>query len=171
MTKYLIKPLTISTLLFSSHLIADNNFYIGLKVGQVSIEHQSLGMGGVISDNDTGSGLLAGYTFNAIDVELEYMKANTASNDLLVTEIKIDTLALYGVYRSKSDLYFKAKVGFLKEKVTINDVYLQQNSASDSGLAVGVGGGYHFSNFTIEGEYTIIETDIGYLSAGINYYF
>lgn len=171
MKKSLINISVITTLLFSSQLIADNIFYIGIKAGQVSIEHQSLGMGGIISDKDTGIGLLAGYSFNTVDVELEYMKANTDSDDSLVTEIKIDTIALYGVYRSKNDLYFKAKAGLLIEYVAINNVYLQQNTESDIGLSVGLGGGYRFSNLTIEGEYTIIEADVSYLSAGVNYYF
>jgi len=161
---------SLSMLALSTHVLAENDYYMGLKGGQVSTELPNMGFG-TINDSDPGTGFIIGRAIGAFGAEFEYLTAEVNSKDISITEIEIDTIALYGVYRSISDLYFKAKLGILSEKAAINSIYGNGQTASDTGLSYGLGGGYQFSNFFIEGEYIIIEADVDYISMTAGYYF
>jgi outer membrane immunogenic protein len=111
--------------------------------------------------------------FGIFDAEFEYMQAEVESDDLSISDIEIDTdtVALYGVYRTAGDLYFKAKLGILSEDASVKSIYGGSSSGRDTGLSAGLGGGYHFSYFSIEGEYTPIEEGVDFIGVGLNYYF
>lgn len=78
------------------------------------------------------------------------------------------TVAGYGVYRHpiSDTAYLKGKLGLLHENVKV-----QSASASDSGFAGGFGFGFKIAKTLIELEATIIDKDIIFYSAGLNYAF
>ncbi|RYZ93284.1 MAG: porin family protein [Moraxellaceae bacterium] len=90
---------------------------------------------------------------------------------------KIDTTALYGVYRSSGNLYFKIKAGYLREEVKLTgrgqeaDVYV----AVQNGQPIEVNdtkGSQTFSTFGFDKKITISETDSGFsggLGAGYKF--
>ena len=79
---------------------------------------------------------------------------------------KIETLAGYGAYRTASDFYVKAKIGYLREDVTVSGIG-SDISGKDSGLSYGAGVGYRFNSKSgLELEYTVIEDDISFIGLG-----
>lgn len=78
-------------------------------------------------------------------------------------EVEIQTLAAYAVYRSPGQIYFKGRGGFIHETV---------GSASDTGISAGVGIGFKAGDSAaIELEATLIEQDVSFISASINFGF
>ncbi|HKK04489.1 MAG TPA: outer membrane beta-barrel protein [Gammaproteobacteria bacterium] len=81
----------------------------------------------------------------------------------------ITTLAGYGVFRTNGPMYLKAKAGYLFEDVSVSIGGLR-GYGSDSGLSFGVGGGMRLAGgHRIEIEYTVIESDVNFLSIGYNF--
>ena len=81
----------------------------------------------------------------------------------------ITTLAGYGVFRTNGPMYLKAKAGYLFEDVGVSIGGIPA-SGSDSGLSFGVGGGMRLAGGqSVEIEYTIIESDVNFLSVGLNF--
>ncbi len=83
-------------------------------------------------------------------------------------DYEIWTVAGYGVYRhpiTDTD-YIKAKIGLLYE-----DIEVASGSASDNGVAGGLGYGFRVNTTIIELEATIIDEDIIFYSMGVNYPF
>ncbi len=124
------------------------------------------------------AGLVVGYKISdsasgSLAVEGEYTNSSTADITVLGVTGKwdIDTLAVYLAYRSGGDLYLKGKVGYLDEDINANIVGVSI-SGSDSGLSVGIGGGWKIGKKSaLELEYTIIEEDANFLSLGVNFSF
>ncbi len=142
--------------------IASEGVYLGLKTGRMSldIENEELKM---------PIGFQAGYDFgNGFAVEGEYNKSEIES----FGDDKVDftTMALYGVYRYGDSFYGKLKAGALKEEVKVS---ADSNSGTfdDTGFSGGLGIGYRFDYFSLEAEYVIIESDVSYLSFGVNFHF
>lgn len=81
----------------------------------------------------------------------------------------ITTLAGYGVFRTDGPMYFKAKAGYLFEDVNVS-IGGATGYGSDSGVTFGVGGGMRLSGgHTLEIEYTIIDSDVNFLSLGYKF--
>jgi hypothetical protein len=152
-------------------LAAGSPFYLGLKAGRMMVD--------VSEFEDANSvGLVAGYKFfdgasGSLAVEGEY--TNSSSADITVLGVTgkwdIDTLAVYLAYRSGGDLYLKGKIGYLDEEISASIAGFGI-SGSDSGLSVGIGGGWKIgANSALELEYTMIEEDVNFLSLGVNFSF
>ena len=98
------------------------------------------------------------YTTSVVDGEVKTFFGNV--------EFDIETVAIYGVYRTPGPNYFKIKVGVINEEVSAS-AFSVSESGSDSGASVGIGGGFEISESSvIELEYTLIEEDVGFFSVG-----
>lgn len=148
--------------------------YIGAKVGIMDADD----VGGASFDSATNGGILVGYDFGSGDmgmaIEAEFT-TTVSDGDISYLgasgDWDVDTFAVYGALRYGQDFYFKAKLGYLNEDVSISGAG-GSVSGDDSGLSVGLGGGYKFSDtMAIEAEWTLIEEDIDFLSLGVNFSF
>lgn len=80
-----------------------------------------------------------------------------------------NTLAGYGVFTTNGPMYFKAKAGFIIESVGMS-VGGATGYGSGSGLSFGVGGGMRLrGGQSIELEYTILDSDVSFLSVGYKF--
>ena len=152
-----------------SALAAGSPFYLGLKVGSMMVD--------VSEFEDADSvGLVAGYKIydnasGSVAIEGEYTNSSSADINGIPGKWDIDTLAVYLAYRSSGDLYFKGKIGYLDEDISAS-AFGTSISGSDSGLSVGVGGGWKIgTKSALELEYTMIEEDVNFLSLGVNFSF
>lgn len=136
--------------------------FIGLKSGNMDVDLSA-------ADVDTPLGFVIGYQGQSGGgLELEYNKAdvNFIVNGRVITA-DFSTLAFYGTYRSEGDVFFKGKLGLLREEIENGF-----GSTTDSGLSAGVGLGFRLGDAaSLELEYTFIEADVNYFSAGLNLHF
>lgn len=150
-------------------LAAGGPFYLGLKVGSMMVDVSGF-------DDASAVGFVAGYKFfdnagGSVAIEGEYNDSSSADIKGFPAKWDIRTVAVYLAYRSAGDLYFKGKAGYLDEKVTASG-FGTTISGSDSGLSVGVGGGWKMGKqAALELEFTIIEEDVNYLSLGVIFSF
>lgn len=90
-------------------------------------------------------------------------------------DFDIWTLAGYGVYRHplNDQAYLKGKLGLLYERVEYDSNFFGipvSASDNDFGLSLGVGGGLKIDDrISAEAELTIIESDVTFLSVGLNF--
>ncbi len=160
---------------------AQNQPYFGIKGGFMSLDgvgaDDAINIGGVvgmkIQDLSPSSGLTG-----SISVEGE-LTLTVVEGDIgffgFNGEWDVMTLAGYGVYRSAapSNVYFKGKAGLVYEDVSIDiptGFGTVNGSGTDIGLSLGVGVGFKVGQRnSIEVEYTLIESDIDFLSVGYNF--
>ena len=148
--------------------------YVGIKGGQFEID---INANNSIED-PSAFGFVAGFKFNRF-IGLEFERNETDDAEVKgwyssVDKLSITTTALYFVFRTPGDVYFKVKSGILREEVdtTCHSCYYDDGSENDTGLSLGVGLGFMpVESVSLEAEYTLIEEDVGYLSAGINFHF
>lgn len=135
---------------FSVSAIADEkgSFSLGVKLGQMDVDVDG-------ADGNSATGLNLGYALSENwALELEIIQGGFEVTGF--GDFDIDTMAIYGTYRSSGDGYFLGKVGYLNEDI---------EGTSDSGASFGIGGGYRFTDaFAVEAEYTIIESDVNLLA-------
>lgn len=130
----------------------------GVKFGNAMIDVDGL-------DDGSAKGVTFGYDFgNSWALELDVVQSEFdypgGSGDL-------DWMGVYGVYRSEGKAYFLAKIGALKEEISA-----EGESESDTGASYGLGGGFRINdNFSLELEYTIIESDVNFLGLGARFKF
>ena len=142
---------------------AQGDTYFGVKAGSMSVDVD--GISDVIN-----AGVLVGYNVNKnLAIEGEFT-TSLSDGDATISgsqgKWNIDTIAVYAVHRSAGDTYFKGKVGFLNEDISITIPGYVPFSGSDSGLSFGVGVGFEVGKSSrIEFEYTLIEADVNMLSA------
>ncbi|MDP2228311.1 MAG: outer membrane beta-barrel protein [Moraxellaceae bacterium] len=111
-------------------------------------------------------GVVGGLRFGSgLSVEAAFGKSDTDTGGGCTVDI--DTLGLYGAFRSSGNVYFKGRVGLLHEKLS-DDC---GSSLKDTGLSLGAGAGVRFGGVAVEAEYTIIEQDIDRLSLTFLYNF
>ncbi len=147
--------------------------YLGARVGVMDPDVSGL-------DNATNASVLIGYMFAEIDDMFSWgfeAEATTtvSDGDAEVLGFKgdwdIDTQALYGVIRVGKAFYGKLRFGFLREDVSI-DVAGVSVEGDDTSFTTGIGGGWRTTeNLALEAEYTQVESDIGFYSVGVNYFF
>lgn len=148
--------------------------YVGIKGGQFQID---------INANDSiedpsALGFVAGFKFNRF-IGLEFERNETDDADVkgiysYIDKLSITTTALYFVFRTPGDVYFKVKSGILREEVDTSCAFCFSGdfSEDDTGLSLGIGLGFMpTKSISLEAEYTLIEEDVGYLSAGVNFHF
>lgn len=125
-------------------------------------------------DNTTNAGVLIGVPFISdrnMSAALEGEFTTTVSKgDAHIFgnrgEWDINTIALYGALRTAGPFYFKAKAGYLSEDVSISVPGIKA-SGTDSGFSYGIGAGWRLTGGSrLEVEYTLIESDVNFLSLG-----
>lgn len=147
-----------------SPAFADNSntkqFYAGIKSGSLEMDLDPL-------ESSTPVGIVVGYQPSSFGVELEVNAADIDYNVYGISgEAKYKSIALYGVYRTEGDVYFKAKAGVLREELDTSVA-----DADETGLSVGVGAGVRMGAFSFEAEYTMLEENIDLISLGANVHF
>ncbi len=114
-------------------------------------------------DSGTGFGFQFGYNATeSVAIEFEYM-SSSLDYDILGEsgDFDVTTMGIYGAYRSTGKGYFLGKLGLINEKLKASSL---NASESDSGLSLGIGGGFRASDsFSIEAEYTILEQDLNFI--------
>lgn len=154
--------------------------YIGAKYGKFFIDVEEV-------NEPTDGGFLGGYRFsNGMAIEFEHTEAQADIflDSTRIGGIDLETNALYFAYRTPGTAYFKVRAGLLQEKVSgeaggfcYYDYYgtycISENIAieekDDIGLSIGLGGGVNIGSVVqLELEYTLIEQDVSFLSAGLN---
>ncbi len=163
------KYLTLIILLSFYTSVAHSAFYIGAKAGRMQISND------IPFDDATSLGLSLGTKIQdsgfAIEGEFTSTISDSAHKTISGADLEIFTLAGYGVYRSSGDFYFKGKGGLIYQYLSISGPYLPIEG-EDIGLSLGVGGGFRIAHDTaLELEYTIIESDIAFISLGIVFEF
>lgn len=179
------KAVFLPLVLAAAPVLADDNggVYVGAKYGKFMIDVEE-------ATDPTDGGVLLGYRFkNGMAIEFEHTKAESdvLDGNISVGTVKLTTNALYFAYRAGGAAFFKFKAGLLKEDVsgeaTGQDCYYDyygNNSycysstedagdENDVGLSAGIGAGVNIGSVVqMEVEYTIIEQDVSFLSAGLN---
>lgn len=139
--KLVLAGFTLATLAgFTNSVMAgEGDISAGIKFGNLDPD---------LGDSETALGVHFGYRATArISAELEILQAEFGNND-------VDTLGVYGTYRSAGNAYFLGKIGF----ATIDG-----GGDDESGLSFGVGGGIATSgNIAIEAEYTVLDSDVSF---------
>lgn len=142
----------------------ENPVYFGLKAGQMDADQ-----GGF--DAASNIGVIFGYAMvrdvrGAFALEGEYT-LNLSKGDIAGGgDWKVETLAVYGAYRTADTVYLKAKAGALRQDVRCRGSS-RDICGKDSGLSLGAGVGWRLNRkIGLELEYTMIEEDIGFLSLG-----
>lgn len=138
--------------------------YFGANVGKMMID-------GAGYDDPTNVGVVLGKEWGVVagDAGVQIEASTTIDDGAYNTffgplDVSVDTLALYGVFRSAGPVYFIGKAGILREEVEVGSA-----SATDSGLSAGVGIGFSLGVAQVEVQYTLIEKDISFLSAGVRF--
>lgn len=135
--------------------------YVGVKVGKFDVDLDG-------ADDPTAYGVYAGYNFDPrFGVEAEYVGSSDA--DFGNGELDAKTYGLYGTYRhsfTNTGLYGKAKLGVAKTELEATNGNFSA-SASDTGVAGGLGLGYNVSpNLGVEAEYDFIDSDTNLMTVG-----
>lgn len=82
-------------------------------------------------------------------------------------EWDVDTLAVFGVFRTSGNIYAKARAGFLDQDIKRAGGTGTIPDADDSGFAYGIGGGWRINpTSAVEVEYTAASDDLNFISAG-----
>lgn len=141
---------------FSSVALAqsDSNNKEGLYLGVKGVYTQ-LKVDG--ASNSGGAGLIvADHYANGFGMEAEATRSKSDVNLLeIVDDYTIDTVGLYGVYRSNTTLYFKLRGGLIWKRLESST-----GSTEKSAFAGGIGGGYDFGRVLLEAEYQYVDKDI-----------
>lgn len=133
--------------------------YVGAKVGQFDLDINN-------ADDPTAYGVYGGYNFDPMfGVEAEFVGSDDA--DYRNGELDAKTYGAYGTARYQfpnTGLYAKGKLGVAKTEVegnyTVGSTRVPK-SASDTGIAGGVGLGYSVNpDFGIEAEYAMMDSEV-----------
>lgn len=147
----------------SSYAQSLSPWYLGLKAGWMDADASNF-------DEATNLGLYGGYTLHddasgRFALEGEYTRS-ISDGDIPGGGWDIETLALYGAYRTAGPWFLKIKAGYLDEDISVS-AGGSSIAGSDSGLSFGAGGGVRLSNkAAFELEYTVIEEDVNFFSIG-----
>lgn len=143
---------------FAPAAMAD--MYFGAKAGPMMFDIPGV-------DDPTNAAVVLGKEWGVVagDIGVQ-VEASTSIDDGAFGpyDVSINTLAAYGVFRSAGPVYFIGKAGVLREEIDVGPI-----SESDTGLSFGAGIGFSLGVAQIEIEYTVIEEDVSFLSAGIRF--
>ena len=139
--------------------------YFGLKAGAMDVDDTE--------DAASNVGVFAGYKFHedergAFFGEAEYTRtfSDGEARGPAAGDYDVETLSGYGGFRSAGQLFWKAKVGLSWWDVSVEG--LSPAEEDDVSLSAGIGGGWRLNENTgIEAEYTILDSDISFLSVGV----
>src|SRR5687768_7671536 len=144
-----------------------NPLYFSGKVGIMDADISGF-------DNAMNIGVVAGYDLyvdqmmGTFSVEGEF---TTTLSDGDITgggDWDVDTLAVFGTYRSPGDLYFKGKLGYLDQDIKrVGGTTTTIPNADSSDFAYGVGGGWRLDRASsLELEYTVASDELTFISIG-----
>lgn len=155
---------------------ANNNImdhlYFGAKAGLMMFD--APGFGDAINIGGFVGAPVARLAQGTISVEGE-LTTSLISGDIgylgLNGHWRNTTLAGYGVFRTHGQIYFKGKAGILFQNISVSNGGIPGSySGTDSSVSLGVGGGMHLSGGqSLELEYTIINSDMSFLSIGYKF--
>lgn len=160
-------PKKLSMLLCSAALVFaaaaqgdESAAYFGVKAGVLLPDIDEL-------EEAYNAGLTVGYGRGPFAVEAEFTTTLFPGETTLPgVEWDMTTLALYGVYRSPGQVYFKLKAGAVHERLNLNASGLNLQG-QESGATAGLGLGYRFDKQgRLELEYTVVEEDVSLLTLG-----
>ena len=146
-----------------SHAQGLSPWYLGLKVGWMDLDAPS-------TDEATNLGLYGGYTVmedanGQLSIEGEYTRS-ISDGEVGGSGWDIETLAVYGAYRTMGPWFLKLKAGWADADLSAGSGG-SRFSDSESDFSFGVGGGVRLSNkAAFELEYTAIERDVNFFSIG-----
>ena len=125
---------------FAVNVYANGDFAAGIKLGKMDPDY---------GDSETAMGVNLAYMVDSnISAEAEILQADAGAGN-------VDSVGVYGAYRSDGELYFLGKIGF---------VDLDGPGISESGLSYGLGGGLRInSKVSVEAEYTSLDSDLKFL--------
>ncbi len=138
--------------------------YLGVNAGPMLID-------GAGFDDPINAGVTIGkeWSVGAGDIGVQGEFTTTINDGSFVAfpyvyDVSINTQAVYGAFRTAGPVYLIAKAGLLREEVDIGGY-----SSTDTGLAGGIGLGFSLGVAQLELEYTMVEQDVSYLSAGVRF--
>ena len=153
-----------------SGAVQSQGVYGGLGVGAMDADINGL-------DASWNGSVMLGYAFGdgpgkfAVEAQYTGPVSDGDVNGGGGGDWNIQTIAGYVAYRYGETVYVKARLGYLHESASIHigPANLNENDDSVSG---GVGVGWNINeNIAIEGEFTVIESDINFYSAALIYNF
>ena len=141
---------------------------IGGKISKVDLNQAD-------SVDVDAAGIVLGYEFarsignagGTSTVELEDISGDDDINSLGGANVDVEVANLFFTYRSPGTLYYKIKGGLSASEIEINSAFNGRSSASETGLAGGIGLGYRVGDLgVIELEYQLdaSDADLGILS-------
>ncbi len=140
---------------------ASAELYFGAKTGPMLIDE-----GGF--DDPINTSFTAGYQTGIVlgDLGVEGEISRTATNGETAggEDVEVATEAVYVALRTAGPVYFKARTGLIRREVTVGS-----QSDDDTGGSVGLGIGFGLGILQIEIDYTQIDSDINYLTLGIQF--
>ncbi len=147
---------------------APGKWIIGGKISKVDLNQAD-------SVDVDAAGIVLGYEFarsignagGTSTVELEYISGDDDINSLGGANVDVEVANLFFTYRSPGTLYYKIKGGLSASEIEINSAFNGRSSASETGLAGGIGLGYRVGDLgVIELEYQLdaSDADLGILS-------
>ncbi|GAB4514623.1 MAG: hypothetical protein Tsb0026_20040 [Sulfuricaulis sp.] len=158
--------LSIVTLCFIGTVHAeDEAWYAGVRAGQMNVDtsgfDDAIGVGGILGYKLSNTlGIEGGYTTTGEDADV---KVGTTQ-----AHWDIDVVAVHLAYRNEGNFYAKGKVGILYQEVSAN-IANAGEPASGGEFTYGIGAGWRpFKDIALELEYTVIESDVNFISFGIN---
>lgn len=139
--KKVLSILTLSaSMLFANAAMAEGYFGVGVNQANSST-FDSAGI---------NIGLVGGVDMSdAFAVELDFDTSVTKAK-VSTIETSLQTIGLYGVFRSSGDTYFKGKVGY--HSTTTKTTASTTTSALAYGVGVGFGGGYELEYTSLQPE-------------------
>lgn len=146
-----------------------NPMYFGFKAGSMDADVSGF-------DNASNWGVLLGFTLydnpeaGSFSLEGEYTRSFD-KGDARVGGVRgewdVETLALYGAYRTGGSVFLKAKAGMANWDLNVSRVSSRAEN-DDTDFSFGAGAGLRLSPRTgFELEYTVIESDLSFVSLGV----
>ncbi len=147
---------------------ASGKWIIGGKISKVDLNQAD-------SIDVDAAGIVLGYEFarsvgnsgGTSTVELEYISGDDDISSLGGANIDVEVANLFFTYRSSGTLYYKVKGGISAADIEVNSALGGTSSASETGLAGGIGLGYRVGDLgVIELEYQVdaSDADLGIIS-------
>jgi len=147
---------------------APGKWIIGGKIAKVDLNQAD-------SVDVDAAGIVLGYEFarsignagGTSTVELEYFTGDDDINSFAGANVDVEVANLFFTYRSPGTLYYKIKGGLSAADVTVSDSLGGRSTASETGLAGGIGLGYRVGDLgVVELEYQAdaSDADLGILS-------
>ncbi len=169
-TKLIKTGLASILMLASGYTVAGQDTYINAQLALPDVTGFSGGLGVVAAYGMPMSKLIPAAPQN-INFEAEFTTTLLSKPSSGPFEANITTFAGYGVFNHQvaPEVTFRARAGLLYESVSI-DTSFGSASDTDIGLSFGLGIVYKLAgNMDFIAEYTIIESDVANLSAGVQF--